>query len=168
MRSLTKNICLIAGWFLMPLFLMGQPVSVTDGLPGVFVLGEHEKEYDALIPHYDQLLAACDNDMKTAFEKWLSMTLEMEAYARQTNFDLSGIKMWVHVFWNADGRIDHIGYHLKPNSRFVPNEEMTAFWEGFKSYYHFPLIANAPYAHYTVISFPVFFKKMDKRAAQNE
>jgi hypothetical protein len=130
-----------------------QPAQ--EELPPVFVLGEFDKQYEAIMSDYASLLTACDEDMKIAFDKLVSMMKEMEAYAKLTGYNLDGIKLWVHIFWRKDGSIEHLGFHLKPNSRNVEPVELKNFLVGFMTQYKFPLTAPKKFSHYTTFSFPV-------------
>lgn len=60
----------------LPVILSGQYLPDSDvnttTLPEVFILGEFEEAYEKLTPEYEPLIKACENDIKTAFEKWLS------------------------------------------------------------------------------------------------
>ncbi len=141
---------------------LADPIIQDTPLPKVFVLGEYEEQYEKAVPEYDQLLNVCNNDMRAAFDKWLSMTVEMEAYAKQINYDLNGIKVWIHVFWDTNGKVLHIGFHKKPQSRNVSDEELNAFFKSFMNYYQFPHSSNVRYSHYTTIAFPVFYKRANQ------
>jgi len=133
------------------------PQPKNKSLPTVFVLGEFEGSYDELVQEYEQsLLAACDCTMKSAFAKWLGMLHELDLYAARENVDIRGVKVWLHVFWQPDGTIDHIAYHLRPNSRSIDAEVMTSLLDGFTKDYAFPLTADEGFAHYSTGSFPVF------------
>ena len=133
------------------------PQPKAKALPKVFLLGEYEAGYESLVEGYTaSLLSACDCTMKSAFAKWLGMLHELDLYAARENVDIRGVKVWLHVFWNADGTVDHIAYHLRPNSRDIDPEVMTGLLEGFAKQYTFPLAASTGYAHYSTGSFPVF------------
>ncbi len=133
----------------------------TVQLPKVFILGEHEMEYEALFEdHSAVLLEVCNDDMDQAFDKWLSMLEEMEAYANNIEYDIKGIKVWLNVFWEKDGTIRHIAYHLKVNSRNVERDELTAFFSSFMNHYKFPKVATTGYSHYGSASFPTFARKL--------
>ncbi len=133
-----------------------SPVQDTP-LPKVFLIGEHEAEYDKLLNNHDALLlTVCDNDMDIAFNKWSSMLREMEAYSDQIGFDLKGVKLWLNVFWEADGRIKHIAYYLKPISKNIDTAELNAFFSSFMRNYQFPLVAKERYSHYGSAAFPQF------------
>ena len=135
-----------------------QPDST---LPKVFIIGEHEKAFENLtLEHSTMLLSACEDNMDLAFEKWWSMIKEMEAYASLIGYDLKGIKMWVNVFWNQNGSIRHIAYHLKPNSKNVDTSELSAFFSSFMNHYSFPLITDIKYSHYGSAAFPTFPKRV--------
>ena len=125
-------------------------------LPNVFKLGEHSQQYEKLMPGYQSLLEACDGDMKSAHAKLFSMMKEMEEFGDMVDFDLDGIKAWLHFFFNEDGSVQHIGFHLKPNSRNVDTVEFSTFLKNFSKQYKFPLRSDTQYAHYSTFSFPVF------------
>ncbi len=130
--------------------------------PKVFILGEHEKAYEQLNLEYSEmLLTACNGDMETAYQKWLSMLNEMEAYASLINYDIKGVKVWLNVFWSKDGTIKHIAYHLKQNSRNIDTAEFTAFLISFINHYKFPLVNNKKYSHYGSASFPTYPRKLN-------
>lgn len=139
-----------------------MPVQAQEA-PVVFVMGEQETTYEKLNQTYKQtLLEACDNDMKLAFDKWLHMMQEMEAYADEINFDLDGIKVLLHVFWSEQGRIDHMGYFLRPNSRNVNTTELSAFFSSFSRQYTLPVNSNRKFMHYTKASFPTFSERAQR------
>lgn len=129
-------------------------------LPLVFIIGEHENEFNQLsLDHPILLLTACDDNMDLAYDKWLNMLEEMEAFSVLNDFDLKGIKMWINVFWGKDGSIQHIAYHLKPRSRNVDTRFLTAFLAEFAKSYRFPLVFSEKYSHYGTANFPVFPKR---------
>jgi len=124
-------------------------------VPKVFVLGSHETEYDQLSVEYgNSLLAANDDDFTVAMNKWNSLLKEMEAHAEMLEYDIKGIKMWLHVFWDDNGRINHIGYYLKPNSRNVDKDELTSFLMDFVNNYHLPISSEKKFSHYSGAAFP--------------
>ena len=130
--------------------------------PKVFILGEHESAYEKLNLEYNvMLLTACNNNMDLAYQKWLGMLNEMEAYATLINYDIKGVKVWLNVFWNTDGTIKHIAYHLKQNSRNIDTAEFTAFLVSFINHYTFPLTSANKYSHYGSASFPTYPRKLN-------
>jgi hypothetical protein len=132
-------------------------------LPKVFVLGEHEAAYDQLQQTYRQtLLEACNNNMSKAFDQWLAMMKEVETYAEKMKYNLNGVKVIMHVFWNEDGTIAHLGYFLRPNSRNVKAEELTAFFTGFIAQYKFPVTSGRKFTHYTKATFPTFSERAER------
>lgn len=138
-------------------------------LPKVFILGEHETQYEALFENYSKvLLEVCNDDMDEAFDKWLSMLEEMEAYANNIDYDIKGIKVWLNIFWEKDGTIRHIAYHLKVNSRNVERDELTAFFSSFMNHYKFPKVAQTGYSHYGSASFPTFARKLKQASPSSQ
>ena len=138
----------------------GTTTLMEDGrLPKVFLIGQHETEFEELTVSYEKdLLAACEGDMNVAFNKWMSMMEEMEAYSKQIEYNLDGVKSWFHFFWAPDGSIEHIAYYLRPNSKNLDLDEMNAFLVSFMNNYKFPLVAQQKYHHYTGATFPVFYQ----------
>ena len=137
-------------------FLGFSMVSPPDTvLPKVFLIGEYEKSYEKAANAYNtMLLTACNDDINKAYDKWISMIQEMEAYSNLIQYDLKGIKLWLHVFWDSKGKIDHIAFHLKPNSKLVDTQELKGFFASFINHYVFPLRTSSDYSHYGSASFP--------------
>ena len=124
-------------------------------LPKVFQIGEYEDQYGLLYETYhDILLTVCHDDMSLAFGKWMDMIGEMEAYAHSIDFDLNGVKIWLKVFWNADGTIQYISFYRKPNSRNIDPVELSAFLSSFMNRYQMPIKTNLKYTHNGSAQFP--------------
>lgn len=142
----------------------GSTALDQDGnLPKVFLIGQHEEAFEKLTVSYESdLLTVCESDMKAAFGKWMSMMEEMEAYSKNIEYDLDGVKAWFHFFWKPDGSIEHIAYYLRPNSKNLDLDEMNAFLVSFMNNYKFPLVAQTKYHHYTGATFPVFHQTTAK------
>lgn len=123
----------------------------------VFVLGEDEKNYIELNQKYTgSLLAACNFEMDKAFENWLGMMQVIETFSKGENIDLKGVSLWLHVFWNETGHIDHLGFVLRPNSKNIDMEELKSFFSKFIANYTFPVKSNQKFMHYTGATFPTF------------
>ncbi|MFK7807593.1 MAG: hypothetical protein AB8F74_07345 [Saprospiraceae bacterium] len=128
--------------------------------PKVFIIGDYEKQYQDLLSEHEMLLlTACDNDMNVAFEKWQGMLLAMEEHSEAVKYDLRGLKMWLNIFWDEDGTVNHIAYYLKPNSRNADTERLTMFFRDFMNNYRFPLIVGEKFSHYGMATFPTFIKR---------
>lgn len=148
---------------LMGMVIVSGAVSAqkTD-LPKVFTLGENEQAYEKLTQDYGQsLLEACDLNIETAFQRWLEMMQEMEKYAAKINFDIKGAKLWMHVFWSESGKIDHIGYLLRSDSKNINQAELSAFLSSFMGRYTFPVSSGKKYNHYTGATFPTFIERLN-------
>lgn len=138
-------------------------------LPKVFLIGEYAEEFDAASAEYSlQLIDACKKDMNIAYIKWLSMLQEMENYAETLGFEIKGVKMWVKVFWDTNGTIDHIAYYLKPHSRNVDVNELTAFFMSFMNQYEFPLIAEEKFSNYGSAAFPIVTRRKSSTTKKME
>ncbi len=148
---------LIAAAFAAPLF------AQETALPKVFILGEEEQIYETLTRDYSEtLLSACDGNMDMAVEKWLAMMQEMESYAKKIRYDLKGIKLWIHVFWDPDGAVRHIGFRMRSDSRNARPEELAAFFASFMSKYKFPVAHERKFSHYVGVTFPTFVERLEK------
>ena len=142
-------------------FFVSLSLLKAQDAPKVFMLGKQEKAYEELTKTYKQtLLEACDNQIEVAFEKWLDMMQDMEAYADQVDYNIDGLKLLLHIFWNEDGSIAHLGYFMRPNSRNVNKAELSAFFSSFIRQYKFSVSSDRKFMHYTKASFPTF----DERA----
>lgn len=125
----------------------------------IFLLGEDEKRMEKLGLTYQTLLMeVCQNNMEVAYDKWMVMLTEMEAYAERLGLDIKGTKMYMNVYWNTDGSIDYIGYYLKPNSRNIKTEEFSAFLLNFVRNYKMDLQSKTKFFHNGSVSFPTHYK----------
>lgn len=135
-----------------------------EPLPAAFELGTvNEKAYEQLTQDYNQsLLEVAGFDMTKAFDQWVGLMKEVDAYAAKINYDLKGVQAFLQVFWSPDGTIDHIGYLLRPDSRnFTDKEkqELTAFFSSFARNHKFALKGNRKFNHYTEVTFPTVVEK---------
>lgn len=144
------------------IFSASPLLAQSDELPAVFMLGEQEQAYETLKEQYSQtLLEVTDYNTQEAFTNWMSMMEEMERYANKIKFDIDGIKIWLHAFWNPDGSISHMGYLLRPDSRNIDEVELAAFLKTFMKRYTFEITSNKPFSHYTGANFPIYGRKVD-------
>ena len=133
----------------------------SSSLPKVFILGQYEKAYEKLYDtHSKVLLEVCNDDMDEAFDKWLSMLKDMEDYSNSINYDIRGIKVWLNVFWDKNGDIEHIAFHLKVNSRNIDTIELAAFFSSFMNHYKLPIASDSKFSHYGSASFPTFARRI--------
>jgi hypothetical protein len=140
--------------------LRGQQVtSTTTKASKVFFIGEDEKNYEKMVQNYSTLLfTVCDNDMEVSFEKWTNLLKDLEEYSNSAGIDIKGVKLWLNVFWDKDGKIDHIVFYPKPNSKNLNYDNVKAMLANFISVYQSPLKYSEKFSHYGSASFPVFSK----------
>ncbi len=140
-----------------PLLLPAQ----SSQLEQIFILGEEEQLYEQLTSSYSQsLLEAASGDIETAFDSWLHMQQAMDAYAQQIGYDLNGVKVLLHVFWDTSGSIDRLGFLLRPDSRLVDQAELRAFFAAFVDQYRLPLTSDLQFNHYTAAAFPTISQRV--------
>ena len=145
---------------MLSFMIIAQIGTSQSKMPTVFVLGENEKNYETLTQDYSQsLLEASNNDIRKAFNYWIDMVSAMDDYADKIRFDLKGVKVWLHVFWSPDGKIDYLGYILRPDSKNVNTAELSAFFSSFTRNYQLPLKSRKKFNHYTGASFPTFVQR---------
>lgn len=132
--------------------------------PIIFLMGQDEKLYEELKGKYAfSLLDACNDDMQLAFKNWIEMAKEMENYAKEENVNINGIRAWIHVFFSEEGKINYLGFLLKPDSRNMDLQELKAFFKGFAKSYTFPIKYKKNYYHYTGVTFPTFSDPSQRR-----
>jgi len=160
--KITKNMKFIFALLLGMTFSAGTLLAQSEEMAAVFILGEQEQAYETLKQEHSQtLLEVTDYNTQEAFSHWMDMMEEMERYANKIKFDINGIKIWLHAFWNPDGSISHMGYLLRPNSRNIDKAKFAAFLKTFMKRYTFELTSNKPFSHYTGANFPIYGQKVD-------
>lgn len=134
-----------------------QNSSLPKATPIAFVIGQHPIIFESLSEEYATLLlTACDDDMNKAFYSWKSLLQEIGTFAVRNDVDLNGVKMWLKVFWSADGKIDHIAYDLKPESRNISRREVTALLEKFVLADEVNLdLGSSNFSHYGSVAYPM-------------
>lgn len=144
---------------LLVIAITALPFLASAQLDKIFVLGTEEQRYEQLVGSYSQsLLEATAGDITQAFEGWLDMQKALDSYAAAQNYDLNGVKIWLHVFWAPDGAIDNLGFLLRPDSRFVDTAELRALLAGFIQQYRLPVKSDRNFNHYTGAAFPTIAK----------
>lgn len=149
-------ITFLASFFLAIQISFGNN-AVIDSLPSVFMIGEHELEYEGMVvdcPH--MLLAVCEDSMDEAYKEWLLMLKDIEDYAVEEEFEIRGIKIWLNVLWNPNGTIKHLVFYPKPNSRNMDFEELRQFFIKFVGQYKFKKSFETCFSHYGSAKFPSF------------
>lgn len=143
--------------------LMVTGIYAQSSAQRVFDLGQvKENQQEQLFTGYSQtLLEASDNDIELAFTHWLDMMQAIDAYADKINYDIKGVRVWMQVFWGADGTVDHLGFLLRPDSRHVDKDELRAFFSGFARDYKLPLSSDRPFSHYTGATFPTVSERAE-------
>lgn len=134
-------------------------ITDTRDIAPVLVIGESSHDFERLNEDYAQLLlTACEGNMHKAFGEWKGLFVSFEHYARAEGVSLDGVKLWVKVFWSPEGKIDHIAFDVKPQSRKVSRAQLMQLYEGFMRTYRdleVSVAAEARYSHYGSIAFPV-------------
>ncbi|WP_235296700.1 hypothetical protein [Portibacter marinus] len=145
-------------------FTQAQSASGTDSsteVPTTFLISEDDFAYGELVSNTPtSLLEVCDDAMNIAYKKWIYMLADMEDQAVEEGFEIRGLKIWINVFWNADGSIDHIVYYPKPNSKNIEYKDFTKFLNRFAEKHRMDIKSDVNFAHYGSASFPTFVEQM--------
>jgi len=144
------------------LSLNGQQSGGSDkSISLVFYIGEDENNYEKLVQKYNTMLfTVCNNNMELAFDNWTVLLKDLEDFAAKSNIDLKGVKLWLNVFWDKDGTIDHLVFYPKPNSRNMNYDNVKALLINFAKSYQSPLKYSTRFSHYGSAAFPVFSRSM--------
>lgn len=135
-------------------------IAQSSSLDKIFLLGTEEQTYERYTGEYSQsLLEAASGNITQAFESWLDMQQAIDAYSKSQAYDLNGVKIWLHVFWGTNGQIDHLGFLLRPDSRFVDTNELKVLLAGFIENYRFRITSAAKFSHYTGATFPTLSQR---------
>jgi hypothetical protein len=130
-----------------------------DEVSKVSLIGENEKEYEQImIQCSTPLLSITNNSMEEAYNLWTTMLAKMEADASNNGIDIRGLKIWMNLFWEADGSIKKIVYYPKPNSKNMDFDQLTAFLKIFAEDYMLDVNNGTCFSHYGSATFPVYTK----------
>lgn len=141
-------------------------IDLKDSENKVFIIGDDGGVYERLVAGCpDMLLSVSGNSMEEAYRIWTDMMMEVQKQAEENQFDINGVKIWINVFWHADGSIDKIVYYPKPTSKNLDFEKLTVFLDEFSHNYTLPITFSRCFSHYGSASFPLF---MNSEAAADK
>ena len=145
--------------FILLLFCSTTAALAQDADNRVALIGEDEKEYEEMMTQCSTpLLTISDNSMEQAYTLWTNMLSEMEAQASDEGLDIKGVKVWMNLFWEADGTIKKIVYYPKPTSKNMDFDQLTDFLQSFALSYKLDIENESCFSHYGSATFPVFAK----------
>lgn len=131
----------------------------------VMLIGEKDAYYEQLVGECgNMLLMVTEESMDKAYTSWTGMLSDMEAYSEEYGLDIKGVKLWINLFWNADGSVRNIFYYPKPTSRNMDFEKLTAFLEDFATSYKFSFDSESCFSHYASASFPIRHRLQSKES----
>ena len=132
-------------------------INNQDILESVFIIGENENAYEKLVGSTtNNLYKVCNNSMELAYTTWQDMLVQFEGFAKENEFQINGVKIWMNTFWYSDGTISHIAFYPKLNSKNVNFEELTKVLTAFIDQYQMNYQSDEVFAHYGQASFPVY------------
>jgi len=127
-----------------------------EAIPKVLTIGENEGFTNRLSAEFPKtLLSASGNDVDLAFRRWMNILQEIQNFSNKSGFDIKGSRMWLNIYFQADGSIKHIAYYLQPTSRNIPEPEMKGFFSAFINQYKPKFNPNLVCGHSGSASFPL-------------
>jgi len=133
----------------------------------VAFIGQNEKEYEQMMVDCSTpLLEITNNSMDSAYEIWTHMLTDMTAKADDQGLDIKGLKIWINLFWEADGSIKKIAYYPKPKSKNMDFDRLTAFFETFAEDYNLDIDYDKCFSHHGTAAFPV--RPITQRSAEGK
>ncbi|MEO5906718.1 MAG: hypothetical protein ABIQ11_08330 [Saprospiraceae bacterium] len=149
--------------------VVAQTTAPVIPVPEVFLIGEYEDQYMRLSKEHPAIfMYVYNNDIDKAFRGYSEMLMDMEDYAAELNFDTKGVKLWINLYFNADGSLEHLAFYPKPNSRNVKVEYLAAFFKNFVRTYQLSAKSLKPFHHSASASFPTFFsRELQETAKRN-
>ncbi len=155
--------------FITVFLMIGQKSfcqSNKNGAEKVFFIGDNQEYYDKIIPKYSlPLLTACNQDVDKAFNHWTTLLNNLEQFSEKQGFDIKGVKIWVNVFWNDKGEVDHFVFYPKPNSKNIDYEKMKLIVSKFFTSQptQIPLQQKTGFSHFGTANFPIFAKLVGEK-----
>ncbi len=147
-------------WWVCCAFVLLMPIAKGQELrlPTVFRLGEYESSYRLLLKrHPSTLIEVVDNDLDYAYKIWQSVLIDIEDAADREGVDLNGVRLYLNIFWTADGRIGHIAYFIKPNSRRIAEAEIVGILSKVIGTRTLRASAEQAFVHFGSASFPLVY-----------
>lgn len=150
-------------------FAIAQSIKTDVSIPRVFIIGEYEDQYMMLSKKHPAIFSSVyNNDIDKAFRGYSYLLMDIEDYAEELNFNIKGVKLWLNIYFNADGTIEHLAFYPKPNSRNVPIDQLSAFFKNFVTQYRHPVRAQKAYYHSASAGFPTFFSRAEQETAKRD
>ena len=134
---------------------LSAKTALTDTLPAVFRVGEYSKDYEILIASCSTTLSDIDMISEDGgHQAFLKTLARLELFAHDNGFDIRGVKIWINFFWDADGRLKHISYYPKKNSRNVDFDHLHRILKAFLAQYQAEFRHRSCFSHIGSASFP--------------
>ena len=92
-------------------------------------------------------------------QNWKHLLTAMELYAKQINFNINGVSLWMKIFWAKDGKIEYITYYLSDKSTNINQENFEAFLRSFMRNYELPQTYKTGFAYDSRVVFPLYLMR---------
>ena len=138
----------------------GKAQMPVDTLAKVFHIGDHTEAFEHLFLRYNHLASQLGQDHERAYAYWTDMLQKMDLYSEEIGVDLNGLQLLLYAFWDPNGRLEHLAYFLKPNSKFIEDEVLNDFFLRFIDAYQLPVTLEKPTYLFTHAAFPTVAKRL--------
>ncbi len=127
-------------------------------LPPVINVAKNSTALDELSNNYQSsLFSASKADFMETGHNWRKLLLSMEQYADKIDFDIKGVKVWIKVFWDKEGNVEHIAYALSDRSINIDLVEWEAFLRSFIRNNKLPLQHSRSFTYDGRVMFPLSY-----------
>lgn len=146
--------------FLLTFFLGAGLFAQKSNFPQVMNVAQNSEILEDLSTNYkSSLFSASGADFIKTTKNWHHVLIGIEKYAKEIEFDLKGIKIWIKVFFAKDGNIDHITYILSETSINIGTIELEAFFRSFMRNYKLPESHEQKFSYDARIQFPLYLMR---------
>jgi hypothetical protein len=140
--------------FFLTSSLITLSAQSTDTVKIVYPLGEGA-EIDYLMARYPTTVQQIvKNDPAKTKAHWKEFGLALEKFFDDIEFDVKGVKLMMHVCWSKEGKLLHIGFMFKDNSRNMKEDDFKIAISQFVDKYKSTLSYKEPFTYYGSLNFP--------------
>lgn len=132
----------------------------TQEIKRVINISNDSKILELLSAEYkNSLFTASDTNFVKTMQNWKHLLTAMELYAKQINFNINGVNIWIKVFWSKDGTIEYITYYLLDKSVNINQIDFEAFLRSFMRNYELPQTYKTGFAYDSRVVFPLYLMR---------
>ncbi len=122
-------------------FSLVQGFSNTVGdtlrFPSVFVMDETSELFVEKLDdeYHNSMLKVFSGSLTETGDRVVDLVSSIENYATTMNFNIKGVRFYYNAYFREDGSIAYFAYMLRPESRNIDTNSLTAFLANFITKY---------------------------------